>query len=524
MSADPHRPITLTYDLLDRLLTDTTSLGTVSYTYDSAGRRSSMTVSGQNPVIYTYDANSQLCTLTQAPLNPVTLDYDAANRRTLLTLPNGVSTQYVYDLGSRLTALVYRNALGQVGDLQYTYDAGGNRIAMGGSFARTLLPEAVPSATYDAANRQLAFGAQAMTFDDNGNLLTQTDASGTTTYTWDARNRLTGLSGPAVAASFAYDAVGRRAVKTISGNDTGFQYDGLDIAQESGGTGPVSYIRSLSIDEALVRTDSTGSAYYLADALGSSIALADGTGATPTSYTYAQFGGTTVSGASANPFQFTGRENDGTGLYYYRARYYDPVRSRFLREDPLGFAGGSNYFAYVGNNPTRFTDPAGLLASTLLLRGASILFRTGATAEEIAVQARLFDSIVGGVSAIAGRELPASIRSLEVPGVSGLTVGTAAEVISGYGGVRTITFAGTVANASGIAGASVATVSGSALVLGGLSALGGYQLGRAIDTLILDKWPGGNPVERAFCATLYECTLPQSDVGVSDKGRFGRGR
>ena len=67
---------------------------------------------------------------------------------------------------------MYRNALGQLGDLQYTYDATGNRVAAGGSFARTLLPDAVATATYDAANRQLAFGAQIMTFDDNGNIFT----------------------------------------------------------------------------------------------------------------------------------------------------------------------------------------------------------------------------------------------------------------------------------------------------------------------------------------------------------------
>jgi YD repeat-containing protein len=187
----------------------------------------------------------------------VALDYDAANRRTLLTLPNGISTEYVYDLGSRLSALVYRNGLTTLGDLQYTYDAAGNRIAIGGSWARSGVPDAIPSTSYDAANQQLAFADVTQTFDSNGNLLTRTDGSGTTTYTWDARNRLTGITGPNLAASFSYDALGRRAVKTINGQDTTFQYDGLDILQESGATGAVSYLRTLSIDEALARTDTT---------------------------------------------------------------------------------------------------------------------------------------------------------------------------------------------------------------------------------------------------------------------------
>jgi len=57
----------------------------------------------------------------------------------------------------------------------------------------------------------------------------------------------------------------------------------------------------------------------------------------------------------------TGRENDGTGLYYYRARYYSPTLQRFISEDPIGFAGGDvNFYAYVGNNPIRYIDPRGL--------------------------------------------------------------------------------------------------------------------------------------------------------------------
>jgi YD repeat-containing protein len=271
---------------LDRLLTETTSLGTVTYTYDTAGRRTSMTVSGQTPVSYTYDHNARLRTITQAPLNPVDLQYDAANRRTLLTLPNGVSTEYQYDAVSRLTALIYRNTVGPLGDLTYQYDAAGNRIATGGSFARTLVPEAVASATYNAGNRQLGFGANTMTFDDSGNLLTQTDASGTTTYTWDARNRLTGMSGPSVNASFAYDGLGRRAQKTVNSLVTQFLYDGLDAVKESSGGSDAAYLRTLSIDEALVRMEASDTLQYLGEALGSTVALTNPAGNAATTYTF----------------------------------------------------------------------------------------------------------------------------------------------------------------------------------------------------------------------------------------------
>jgi RHS repeat-associated protein len=80
-----------------------------------------------------------------------------------------------------------------------------------------------------------------------------------------------------------------------------------------------------------------------------------------TEYTYEPFGNTTTSGAaSTNPSQYTGRENDGTGLYYYRARYYHPGLQRFISQDPIGFRSGINLYAYVQNDPINFLDPAGL--------------------------------------------------------------------------------------------------------------------------------------------------------------------
>ena len=83
-----------------------------------------------------------------------------------------------------------------------------------------------------------------------------------------------------------------------------------------------------------------------------------------TSYTYDPFGNPSVSGAaSGNRLQYTGLPNDGTGLQYNRARYYDPTLQRFISADPAGFGGGSlNLYSYVGNSPTNGTDPSGQMA------------------------------------------------------------------------------------------------------------------------------------------------------------------
>jgi uncharacterized protein RhaS with RHS repeats len=119
--------------------------------------------------------------------------------------------------------------------------------------------------------------------------------------------------------------MGRRATKTVNDLPTTFRYDGLDVIQETTDDTDVTYLRSLAIEEALTRTTGTDTLHYIGDALGSSLALTDASGAMTASYTCAPFGETAISGTSSpSPFQFTGRENDGTGLYYYRARYYDP--------------------------------------------------------------------------------------------------------------------------------------------------------------------------------------------------------
>src|ERR1035441_5370837 len=80
------------------------------------------------------------------------------------------------------------------------------------------------------------------------------------------------------------------------------------------------------------------------------------------SYTYDSFGMPKPSANFYNAYTYSGREWDReTGLYYYRARYYDPMEGRFVSKDPISFAGGDvNLYGYVKNNPINFIDPKGL--------------------------------------------------------------------------------------------------------------------------------------------------------------------
>ena len=160
-----------------------------------------MTTPGTAPVSYGYDDASRLTQIIQGN-HAAGLEYDDAGRRTRLSLPNGVSTEYQYDPASRLIALIYRKAAGLLGDLAYQYDPAGNRIAATGSFARTLLPEPMLTASYDAANRQRVFGDKQMSFDSNGNLTAIVGAGSTTAFAWDARDRLTAVEEPGALATF----------------------------------------------------------------------------------------------------------------------------------------------------------------------------------------------------------------------------------------------------------------------------------------------------------------------------------
>jgi RHS repeat-associated protein len=110
--------------------------------------------------------------------------------------------------------------------------------------------------------------------------------------------------------------------------------------------------------------DPASSRVYMTDALNSVIAqLSDeGNASIQTSYSYSPYGESQSIGPDGtnNPTQYTSRENDGTGLYYYRARYCDPILKRFVSRDPIGLAGGMNDFAYVGGNPIGLVDRRGL--------------------------------------------------------------------------------------------------------------------------------------------------------------------
>lgn len=348
--------VTFTFDGLDQLLGVQASQASIAYTYDAGGRRTSMTVNSDPSIVYSYDDADRLTAITQGSTT-VSVGYDLVGRPTTMSLPLGFVRSYEYDAASRLTALRYAQGGTSAGELLYTYDAAGLRTAVSGGLARVELPQAVSSATYDAGNRLSDWGSEASTYDENGNVLT----AGLTTYQWNARDQLVGISGPGMTATFEYDPLGRRVEKVVNGVTSSYAFDKSTFVREVVGSQTVHYLTGLRIDEYLDRDDGTTVGVFLTDALNNVVSLKPASG-TGTEYTYEPFGGTTTTGAaSASPIGFTGRESDGSSLYYYRARYYDTSRMRFLSEDPLEFLAGQNLYSYVNDSPTNLVDPYGTI-------------------------------------------------------------------------------------------------------------------------------------------------------------------
>jgi len=332
------------YDNYDRMTREVTPQGQIDYAYYANGLRKSMTVAGQTAESYTWDAANRLTQIAQGATT-VGLTYDESNRRQTLTLPSGIIISYGFDDAGQLTSLVYKKGTATLGDLSYAYDILGRRTNIGGSFARMNLPGAVSGASYDAINRMTAWNGATLSSDANGNM----QGDGTLSYVWDERDRLTRIqNGSTVVASFTYDAFNRRIGKTVSGTSASFLHDGWQIVQELNGATPsANLLTGMGLDEVFRRTQGSMANDYLADALGSTLVLTDSTGTVQTSYTYEPYGNTSASGTgTSNAFQYTGREDDGTGLYYYRNRYYNPSLHRFVSEDPMGLAAGQNLWLY----------------------------------------------------------------------------------------------------------------------------------------------------------------------------------
>jgi RHS repeat-associated protein len=324
--------------------------------YDALSRRTSLGRPNGVTTSYQYDALSHLLGVLHGTIDGDNYSYDAAgNRLSKQNRLTGVTENYGYDALYQLTQVLQ----GAQATENYTYDPVGNRLS---SLGRSPW-------SYNASNELTSTPATTLTYDNNGNMLAKSNSAGGSAYAWDFENRMssatvTSTGGTASTVNFRYDPLGRRIQKSSPLGATVYLYDGANMVAEVGTAGAVvvGYAQGLGVDELLAMQRGGTIAYYQADGLGSITSLTDGSGKALSTYVYKAFGSTTANEGVFSPFRYTGREQDPeTGLYYYRARYYDPTIGRFLSEDPIGFKGsGTNFYAYVRNSSVNVNDPFGL--------------------------------------------------------------------------------------------------------------------------------------------------------------------
>jgi RHS repeat-associated protein len=196
---------------------------------------------------------------------------------------------------------------------------------------------------------------------------------------WDAEYRLTSVkTNGATAETHTYDPYGRRISTTdADGAVTRYLNDGAHVLADLDATGGVlrTYFYGPNVDELLAMTVHTGvvaqTYYAIRDHQNTIWAWVNTNGAVVESYDFAAWGrvlavtdgnGNALGGSAiGNRYLFQGREYSwATGLYYFRARWYDSVTGRWLSTDPIGINGGLNQYVAFGNNPVNFVDPLGL--------------------------------------------------------------------------------------------------------------------------------------------------------------------
>jgi RHS repeat-associated protein len=359
----------LTYDDQNRLATvvDNRLSGnnTTSYSYDPSSNVATVQYPNGLTSTFTYDTLNRLTELSTPPIADYKYTLGLTGLRTGATEQSGRTLTWNYDGIYRLTnETISADPSQNNGSISYNLDPVGNRT----SDASSLPGISSQSGSYNANDEQVS----SETYDANGNTLT----IGGKTFTYDAENHLMTMVQGTTSASIVYDAFGNRVAKTVNGITT--QYLVEDDVNPTGypqvveelvnGSVTRQYTFGLQrISENQQISNAWTPSFYEYDGFGSVRQLTNSAGAVTDTYEYDAFGNSfTKTGSTPNNYLYRGEQYDSDlGLYYLRARYYNPATGRFLSRDPEE---GNRFdprtlhkYLYVGGNPVNRIDPRGRL-------------------------------------------------------------------------------------------------------------------------------------------------------------------
>ena len=229
----------------------------------------------------------------------------------------------------------------------------------------------VTAYAYNALNQITKAGDINYTWDNAGNLVSQTTKSGVlvASYTYDNQNRMisanVGTNAAPIIETYEYDYLGNRTAKTSNGVKTEYTTDissgYSQVLKATTGNNAVYYTRGF---ELISEREGSTASYYLYDGGLSVRALTNEAGSITDTLVFDAFGNEiTKSGTTSNSYGLKGEEKDSTGLYYLRARYMDPVTGTFTSMDTYGGSVSDpmslHKYLYANSNPVMNTDPSG---------------------------------------------------------------------------------------------------------------------------------------------------------------------
>jgi RHS repeat-associated protein len=370
--------------------------------------------------------------------------------------PPGGSTvsyaaSYAYDSLNRPTSVTWSPAptaatpAARAVTLSHAYNKANQRIGQTATDnSWWYYPPATPSTvsyTANTLNQYTAVGAISPTYSGNGNLT----SDGTFTDGYDTENRLTSVTqGGTAVATYAFDAQGRRKLKTVGATTTVYvaDADNREVMEYNGASG--QFLRwntyGLGSNDVLNQMNiaAASRATLIPDIQGSMLAALDSSSGALNKTGYLPYGRSASIPAS---FGYTGQRADPetNGLYYFRARMYMPAWGRFMQPDPIGYNAGSHLYAYVGNDPLNNTDPAGLWGGPIgsgsaeggLINGAGASASVGGGVFWGGSQGLNIGGFASGGAFVGGSDISASAPA-PLPGGTTGAIGAYAGVGSGF--------------------------------------------------------------------------------------------